>query len=178
MLEKNVEEIILYLKSELAKVRAGRVSIDLVTDIKVEAYGTQMPLNQLATLATPEPRMITIQPWDKSLIKNIESALRQNLTYVNPVVDSEIIRIAFPMPTEERRGQLIKDVGKIIEQARIKLRRAREEELRGIKNEEDRKEISEDELFRKKEKAQKTIDEYNKQIEKLGKNKEEEILTL
>lgn len=158
------------------RVRAGRASIDLVENIMVEAYNTKMPLNQLATLSTPEPRLLVIQPWDKSIIKNIESALRAEINDLNPVVDGGVIRIPFPAPTEERRRALVKEVGKIIEEAKIRIRRVREEELRELKTKEEKKEISEDQLFRQKEEVQKSVDEYNKRVEEIGQKKEEEIM--
>lgn len=178
MLTGDLGKIIDYLKEELVKLRAGRASIELVEKMKIEAYDTKMPLNQLATLTVPEPRLILIQPWDKSLLKNIESALRANLPGLNPIVDSALIRIPFPAPTEERRRELVKEVGKIIETAKIRIRRAREEAVQELEEKEDKKEISEDALFRQKDEIQRTVDEYNKKVDEVGARKEEEILTI
>lgn len=178
MLQEDLENTIEYLKSELAKLRAGRSSIDLVENIEVEVYNTRMPLNQLATLSSPEPRLIVIQPWDKNIIKDIENALRKTLSDVNPVVVSDLIRLPFPSPTEERRRELVKEVGKMVEETRIRIRHIREDNLSELKNKEDEKEISEDEHFRKKDEVQEAIDKYNKKIDEIGKSKEEEVMTI
>lgn len=178
MLKEELEKIIEHLVGNLAKLRAGRASIDLVEGIVVEAYNSKMPLNQLATLSNPEPRLILIQPWDKSIMKNIESAIRNEMSDINPVVESDIIRISFPAPTEEKRRELVKEVGKIVEEAKVKIRRVREDTLSELKKEEDKSEISEDELHRSKEETQKLISEYNAKAEEIGKRKEEEIMTI
>jgi len=178
MLDDELNEIGIHLKSELIKLRAGRASIDLVHDIRVEAYDAKMPLNQLATLSAPEPRLVVIQPWDKSIVKNIEKALRENLPDLNPIVDGATIRIPFPAPTEERRKQLLKEVGRVVEEAKIKIRRAREDTISEIEANEKRGEISEDEMHRKKEEIQKNIDKYNRLAEETRKKKEEEIMTI
>lgn len=178
MFKEALEKIAEYLKGELAKLRAGRASIDLVENIMVEAYNTKMPLNQVASLASPEPRLIVVRPWDKSIIKDIENALRKAMSGINPVLDGDTIRIPFPAATEERRRELVKELHGIVEEAKIKIRRVREEALEEIKTKEDKKEISEDELFRKKDEIQKAVDEYNKKAEDLGKKKEGEIMAI
>ena len=178
MIEENAfKEILTYLTSELAKIRAGRASIDMVEKISVDAYGAHMPLNQVATLSLPEPRMIVIQPWDKSVIKDIESALRLNMTDINPVVDGDTIRITFPAPTEERRKELVREAYKRVEETKIKIRQIREDISRGFKKQKDEGEMSEDEEFRKKEELQKLVDEYNAQSDKAGERKEEDIMS-
>ena len=178
MLKDNLEKIVEYLKGELAKLRAGRASIDLLENITVEAYNTKMPLNQLASLSSPEPRLIVVRPWDKSIIKDIENALRKSVSGVNPVLDGDAIRIPFPAATEERRRELVKELRGIVEETKIKIRRVREEALEEIKTKENKKEISEDELFRKKDEIQKAVDEYNKKAEDLENKKEGEIMAV
>lgn len=178
MLKEELVTIAEYLKNELLKFRAGRASIDLVENVEVLAYNTKMPLRQLATLSSPEPRLIVVKPWDKSIIKDIESALRKAMSGVNPVLEGDIIRIPYPAPTEERRRELVKELHRIVEETKIKIRRVREEAFGELKTREEKKEISEDELFRKKEEMQKVVDEFNKKAEDLGKNKEEEIMSL
>lgn len=178
MLKEKLDTIIQYLKSELAKFRTGRASIDSIENIEVEAYNSKMPLNQLATLSVPEARLIIIRPWDKTIIKNIESALRSSIVDINPVIDSESIRISYPAPTEERRRKLAKEVKKTVEEAMINMRHVREEAIRELKDREENKEISEDELFRRKEEVQKIMDEYNRNAEEMGRKKEEEIMTI
>lgn len=178
MLKDNLEKSIAYLRGELAKIRAGRASIDMVENIAIDAYNSKMPLKQLATLSSPEPRLIIVQPWDKSIIKNIESALRAAISGVNPVADSEIIRLSFPAPTEENRRDLVKEVGRIIEETKIQIRKIREDAIQELRLREESKEISEDELFRKKDETQKTVDSYNKLADDMGKKKEEEIMAI
>jgi len=162
MPKEELEKIIERLRGELTKLRAGRASIDLVENIEVEVYDSKMPLNQLATLSSPEPRLILISPWDKNIIKNIESALRGAMNDVSPVVDSESIRLSFPAPKE----------------AKIKMRRVREDALQDLKSQEDRGEISEDELFRKRDEVQGIIDEYSGKIEEIGQKKEAEVMSI
>jgi len=178
MIEENAfKEILTYLTSDLAKIRAGRASMDMVEKIPVDAYGALMPLNQVATLSLPQPRMIVITPWDKSIMKDIESALRSHMTDINPVIESDTIRITFPAPTEERRKELAREAHKRVEEAKIKIRRIREDIARGLKKQKDEGEISEDEEFRKKEELQKLVDDYNSQADETGKRKEEDIIS-
>lgn len=178
MLKEKLEKIIQHLKGELAKFQAGRASIDLIENIEVEAYNSKMPLNQLATLSIPEARLILIKPWDKTIIRNIESALRSAMPDINPVVDGDSIRISYPAPTEERRRELAKEAGKAVEEAMIKIRQVREEAISELRDKEEKKEISEDELFRRKSEVQKTIDEYNQNAEEMRQKKEKEIITI
>jgi len=178
MIEENaLKEVMAYLTSELAKIRAGRASIDMVEKIPVDAYGAHMLLNQVATLSLPEARMIVIQPWDRSIMKDIESALRSHMTDINPVVDADTIRITFPAPTEERRKELAREAYKRVEEAKIKIRRIREDILQGLKKQKDEGEISEDEEFREKEELQKIVDEHNTQADEMGKRKEGDIMS-
>lgn len=178
MLKDDLEKIIEYLVGDLAKLRAGRASIDLVESIEVEAYDSKMPLNQLATLSSPEPRLILVTPWDKSVMKNIESAIRNAISDINPVVESDVIRIHFPAPTEEKRQSLVKEVRKIVEGTKVKIRHVREDVLKELKEKESKSEISEDDLRKDKEETQKLINEYNTKIDEMGKKKEEEIMTI
>jgi len=176
MIKDKLEEAIAYLKIELAKIRAGRASIDLFENIEVDVYDSKLPMKQLATLSTPEPRVVIISPWDKNVLKDIENAVRSSMSDINPVIDGEVIRIVFPAPTEERRHELVRDMKKVIEEAKVKVRQIREDTMRELKEKEDKKEISEDELFKKREEAQELINEYNKKAEEMGGRKEEEIM--
>ena len=178
MIQSELKKAIEYLKSELAKLRAGRASIELVENIEVAAYNSKMSLKQLATLSIPEPRLILIRPWDKSIIKSIESAIRSAMSDVNPIVESDFIRISFPAPTEEKRRELVREVGRIIEGGKIKIRKVREEALQELKSKEDNGEISEDAMYRQKDEIQKLVDEYNSKAEDLGQRKESEIMTI
>lgn len=176
--KKECEEIVAYLATEFLRLRAGRASVEVCQDIAVEAYDTKMPLKQLATLSVPEPRLIVIQPWDRSMLKNIESALRASLKDFNPVVDGDTVRLVFPAPTQERRYELAKQVGQRVLEAKVKIRKIREDMLQEIRTAKEGKKISEDEFFRQKEEVQRLVDEYNKKVEDMGERKKDEILTL
>lgn len=176
--KKECEEIVAYLTAEFLRLRAGRASIAICESVAVEAYNTKMPLNQLATLSVPEPRVIVIQPWDRSLLKNIDAALRANLKDLNPIVDGDVIRLVFPAPTLERRYELVRQVGQRVEEAKVKIRKIREDVMQNTKAAKEKKEISEDEFFRQKEEVQRLVDEYNKKAEDIGERKKDEILTL
>lgn len=178
MLKNDLEKSVAYLKGELLKLRAGRASIDMVENIVVDAYDSKMPLKELATLSIPEPRLIVIKPWDKNIIKNIDNALRSAINGISPVVDSEIIRLSFPAPTEENRHDLVKEVKRLVEETKIQIRQIRESALQELRQKEEDKEISEDELFRRKDETQKAVDEYNKIADDMGAKKEGEIIEI
>lgn len=178
MLKNKLEEVINYLKSELSKIRAGRASINMFEDIEVRAYNSKMALKQLASLSSPDPQTIIVQPWDKNVIKDIESAIRSAFEDINPVVDGDVVRIYFPAPTEESRKGLVRNMWKVVEESKVKIRQIREEEVKELKNKQDGSEISEDEFFSEKEKIQETISDYNAKAEQIGKDKEGDIIKI
>jgi len=164
------------LKNELKRVRTGRASLSLLDGIRCDYYGTLTPLNQMATLAVPESRLITIQPWDTTVIKEIEKAILKSDLGLTPSNDGKIIRIAIPPLTEERRKELVKIVHKICEEHKVAIRNIRRdanELLKGFKKEGD---ISEDESFKAQDQVQKITDEYIEQIDDIYKKKEKEII--
>ena len=164
------------LKNELNRVRTGRASLSLLDGIRVDYYGTLTPLNQMATLATPESRLITIQPWDTTVIKDVEKAILKSDLGLTPSSDGKIIRIAIPPLTEERRKELVKVVNKIGEEHKVAVRNIRRDSnelLKGFKKDGD---ISEDDAFKAQDQVQKITDEYIQKIDDLGKEKEKEIL--
>ena len=164
------------LKNELNRVRTGRASLSLLDGIRVDYYGTLTPLNQMATLATPESRLITIQPWDTTVIKDVEKAILKSDLGLTPSSDGKIIRIAIPALTEERRKELVKVVNKIGEEHKVAVRNIRRDSnelLKGFKKDGD---ISEDDAFKAQDQVQKITDEYIQKIDDLGKEKEKEIL--
>lgn len=165
-------------KKDLAKVRTGRASVSILDGIFVEAYGSKMPLEQVATIHIPEPRMITLQPWDKDIAVQIEAAIRQSDLGLNPSNEGSLIRIVLPQLTEERREELARVVGKKTEEARIAVRKIREDIWENIQEAEKRGDISEDDKFFGKEALQKVVDRYNEIIETARKKKEEEIRTV
>lgn len=171
------EAVIDFFKRESASIRTGRATPALVDEILVEYYGQKMHIKELASLSVPEPRMLAIQPWDKTAVEPISNAIRKSDLGVNPVVDGAMIRITIPMLTEERRKDLIKVLNKKTEESRIKIRQVRESVIAEIQKLEKDGEISEDEKFRGREDLQKIVDEYNKIIGDLEKKKESELLS-
>lgn len=165
-----------FLAQELRALRTSRASIELVEDIAVEAYGSSLPIKQVASISAPEPRTILIQPWDRALIPAIEKGLRQSELHMNPIVDGSDVRIVFPPLTEERRKELVKLAHKKLEEVRMQIRKTREEAMNEIDANEERGEISEDEKFRQRTFFQKIIEEYNQRVQEVGVQKENEIL--
>lgn len=172
------EKTIDYLKNELLGLQAGRATPNLVENLEINAYGQKMLLKELAAIQVPEPRLITIRPWDREIITNIVAAIRDSKIGISPVTEEDFIRLNFPPLSEERRKELVKIVHEKIEECRISVRRSREEVWREIQEMERNKEITEDDKYRAKDELQKVIDEYNKKIDEIKKKKEEEIMTV
>ena len=164
------------LKREFSKVRTGRASISLLDGIKVDYYGTQTPLNQLATLSVPEPRLITIQPWDATVIKEIEKAIMKSDLALTPVNDGKIIRVSIPPLTEQRRVELVKVVKKMAENGKVSIRNHRRDINEDLKQKKKDKEVSEDEFFKGQKEVQDITDDYIKKCDDLTQAKEKEIL--
>jgi len=171
-MEKSVEA----LKKDLKRLRTGRASLSILDGIKVDYYGTLTPLNQMATLAVPESRLITIQPWDVSVIKEMEKALLKSDLGLTPSNDGKIIRIAIPPLTEERRKELVKVVHKMCEDYKISLRNIRRDANELLKSMKKDGDISEDDLYKAQDQVQKITDEHIKLIDDCFKDKEKEIL--
>lgn len=178
VLEQKFQQIINHLKSELTTIRTGRAHATLVEDLSVEAYGQKMALKELASITTPDPQLIVLEPWDKNVITDIEKAVRESKLGLSPAVDEEIIRVPVPPLSEERRQELVKLVKEKVEEARQKVRHARQEAIEDIRRQEKEKEISEDEKFRLQKEIQKQVGEANEEIKKIGEVKEEEILRI
>jgi len=176
--KKDLDKAIEHLQFELAKLRTGRASTALVEDVMVEYYGSRTPLKQIASINTPEPRQITIQPWDRGAISAIEGAIREADLGLNPMNDGVLIRLNIPALTEERRKELVKILNAKAEEGRIALRNVREDALKEVQNMEKEGMISEDDKFRAKEKIQTVIDEYNKKVEEIREKKEKDIMTV
>jgi ribosome recycling factor len=164
------------LKKELKRIRTGRASLSILDGIKVDYYGNPTPLNQMATLAVPESRLITIQPWDVSVIKEIEKAILKSDLGLTPSSDGKIIRITIPSLTEERRKELVKIVHKICEDYKVSIRNIRRESNEILKIMKKDGEISEDEAFKSQEQVQQITDEHITLVDKCFKEKEKEIL--
>ncbi|WP_457569633.1 ribosome recycling factor [Desulfurobacterium sp.] len=176
--DKRMKKSVDVLKSEFAGLRTGRASTVLVEDIKVDYYGTMTPIKQLAQISVPEATQIAIQPWDISVVPNIEKAIRNSDLGVMPQTDGNVIRINLPPLTEERRKELVKKAGKMAEQARIAIRNIRHELMKELDKMKKDGGVSEDEIKRLKDELQKVTDKYVKQVDELLKKKEEEILTV
>jgi ribosome recycling factor len=176
--EVRMEKTLSSFKADLNKVRTGRASLALFDDIRVDYYGTPTPLNQMATLAVPEPRLITIQPWDTSVIGEIEKAILKSELGVTPVNDGKIIRITIPRLTEERRKELVKVVKKMSEGAKVSVRNIRREANDQLKVLEKEKKISQDQLHQWMERVQASTDKYIKKVDEVLSAKEKEILEI
>ncbi|TSC91919.1 MAG: ribosome recycling factor [Parcubacteria group bacterium Licking1014_17] len=166
-----------FYKGDISSIRTGRASPALVEDITVEFYGSKMKIKELANISAPEPKTLTIQPWDKNAVEPICGAIKNSNIGLNPAVDGHAIRLNIPPLTEERRKDFIKLLKQKTEEARIKIRRAREDALNKIQRMEKDGEISEDERFDAKEELQKIVDDINKKIEETEKKKEQELMT-
>jgi ribosome recycling factor len=171
-MKKTVEALI----KELASIRTGRASPALVEHIKVDYHGVLTPLIQLASISVPEPKTIAIHPWDRTIINNIDKAILKSDLGLNPTNDGNNIRISIPLLTEERRKDLIKIIHKRLEESRITIRNMRRETIDELKTSEKNKEISQDQNTRASEQLQKLTDNYIESINKIGRDKESEIL--
>jgi ribosome recycling factor len=176
--EKRMKKAVDVLKGEFAGLRTGRASTVLVEDIKVDYYGSMMTIKQVAQLSVPESNQIVIQPWDVSVIPNIEKAIRESDLGVQPQRDGNVIRVILPPLTEERRKELVKKAGKLAEQARIAIRNIRHEIMKELDKLKKEGGFSEDDIKRAKDELQKVTDKYVKAVDDLLSKKEEEILTI
>jgi ribosome recycling factor len=174
-LNDKMERALEALKKELAAVRTGRASLSVFDGISIDYYGTPTPVNQVATMAIPESRLITIQPWEPKLISEIEKAIQKSDLGLNPTNDGKIIRIAIPPLTEERREQIIKQVHKRVEEAKVSIRNIRREGNDQIKKLEKEKHISEDDTRRLIDEIQKLTDSYIKRSDEIMSHKKAEL---
>jgi ribosome recycling factor len=174
---RKMDKVLEAMARDLSRVRTGRASVALLEGIKVEAYGTTMPLSQVASLAAPESRLLTVQPWDASVMGDIEKAILKSDLGLNPVNDGKIIRLPIPALTTERRKDLVKMVKKMEEEAKVALRNVRREANDDFKEMKKEKLLSEDEAHRGTDEVQKITDEYTKKVEGQGAEKEKEIMS-
>ena len=164
-----------HLKGEIAQIRTGRASAALVSDIQVDAYNTKMMVKELAQITAPEPTVLLISPWDKSIITNIVGGIAKANVGLNPVVDGDLIRIVIPPLTAERRDQFIRQMHGILEKYKVEIRQVRQEAREYLKSQKEGGQVGEDEEKRQEEQLQKFHDEFIEAIEVAGKNKEEEL---
>jgi ribosome recycling factor len=176
--ESNMKKTVELVKKEFASLRAGRATPALLDKIMVSYYGTPTPINQLATISVPEPRLLVIQPWDKSVLPEIERAILKSDLGITPASDGTVIRLAIPQLTQERRAELVKVVRKKAEEGRVAIRNIRREINDKVKQLQKNGEISEDELRRAQDEIQKLTDKYIKEIDQLLNSKEQEIMQI
>jgi ribosome recycling factor len=164
------------LEKEFKKMRTGRASTSILDGIKVECYGTQMPLNQIASMSSPESRLLTIQPWDQSVIGDIEKSILKSGLGLTPMNDGKLVRISIPPLTEERRKDLAKMAKKMAEESKIGVRNHRRDANEVFKQLKNDSKISEDEMHKQQDKVQKITNEFIEKIDEMKKEKEKEIL--
>ncbi len=166
------------LQDDLLSLRTGRASPALVEKLPVEYYGTMTPLNQMASIAVPEPRLLVIRPWDASVLADVERAILRSDLGLTPMNDGKLIRLSIPRLTEERRHELVKMVARRVEEARVSVRNLRRDALQDLKEFEKEKMISEDDFYRGKGEVQDLTDEFMVKIDEIGKRKEEEVMEI
>ncbi len=176
--KNDFEKAVEHFKEELGKIRTGRASATLVEDLLVDYYGAKSPMKQVASITVPEPRTITIAPWDKDSLVNIEKAIRESQMNLNPMNDGQVVRINIPPLNEERRKELVKMLNQKAEESRVSVRKVREEIWDEIQELVKNGKMSEDGKFQGKDELQKIVDELNGKIEELREGKEKEIMTV
>ena len=176
-LERRMKGAVEALKGDLSGLRTGRANASLLDPVMVTVYGSNMPLNQVATVSVPEPRMISVQVWDKTNIGPVEKAIRSAGLGLNPINNGNTLRLPIPDLTEERRKELAKLAGQYAEKARIAVRNVRRDGMEMLKADENKKEISEDERKRYETEVQKLTDEIIKAVDEAASHKEKEIMT-
>ena len=164
------------LKRDLVKIRTGRASLALLDGIRVDAYGSKLPVDQVGTMTIPESRMIVIQPWDPQMLAVVEKAILSSDLGLTPSNDGKVIRLTIPQLTEERRKELVKQVKKTAEEFKVAVRSVRREANDVLKKMKKDKDISEDDMFRLQEEAQKATDAFVKQIDEIAAGKEKEVM--
>lgn len=176
--EDGMKKAVESFKRDLQKVRTGRANTSMLDGIKVDYYGTPTPVNQVATVQVVDARLITVKPWEKSMIQVIDKAIRASDLGINPVADAELVRLPIPPLTQERRRDLAKLVGKQTEEAKVAVRAARRDAMDMIKEAEKDKQISEDERKKGETKVQELTDKYIASVDDIAKAKEKEIMEL
>ena len=177
-LKEKMEKTISVYSEKLAEVRAGRANPAILNKIKIDYYGTPTPINQVAGISVPEARLIVIQPWDASVLKEIEKSILASDIGINPNNDGKVIRLAFPELNEERRKELVKDIRKISEEAKVAVRSIRREGIDNAKAEQKEGTITEDELKQAENEIQKITDKNIDEIDKILEKKENEIMSV
>ena len=174
--KEKMEKTIAAFKNELSKLRTGRASVSILDIVKVDYYGTLTPISQMASVSTPDPRQIVIQPWDVKAIGLIEKAILASDLGLTPINDGKVVRIAIPPLTEERRKDLTRVIGKMLEEARVSIRNIRHGAIDDLKKSEKDKQLTEDESKTLQKKVQTITDEHMKKIDELAEKKNKELM--
>ena len=177
-IEEKMKKTVSVFEENLAEVRAGRANPAILNKIKVDYYGVPTPINQVAGISVPEARLIVIQPWDMSLLKEIEKSILASDIGLNPNNDGKVIRLSFPELTEERRKELVKNIRKTSEEAKVSVRSVRRDGIEKFKNMQKNNEITEDDLRNAEDNIQKLTDKYIAEIDKILDKKEKEIMSI
>ena len=175
--ERRMKGAVESLKSDLQGLRTGRANTTLLDPVVVEVYGSMMPLSQVATVSAPEPRMLSVQVWDKANMTPVEKGIAHANLGLNPIIDGQTLRLPIPDLTQDRRKELAKLAGQYAEKAKIAIRNVRRDAMESLKADEKKKEISEDDRKRSEEQVQKLTDQYVKETDEAAAKKEQEILT-
>ncbi len=176
--KERMEKCLDSLERDFSTIRAGRANPNVLNNVMVDYYGTPTPVGQMAAVSVPEPRLLVIQPWDASTLKDIEKAINVADIGINPQNDGKVIRLAFPQLTEEHRKNLVKDVAKRGEEAKVAVRNVRRDSMDDLKKMKKDNAITEDDLKDGEKKMQDITDKYIKQVEEMTKKKEDEILSI
>ena len=174
--EERMQKSIDFLKLEMDSIRTGRANPSMLDSMKIEAYGTQMPINQLATISVPEPRMLVIQPFDKGMLPTLEKELQKSDLGLTPNNDGSVIRLSIPQMTQERRQEMIKRLKRLQEDARVSIRNVRRDALENLRSLEKNKEISQDDLRREQDSLQKITDAHITRADDEASRKESELI--
>ena len=177
-IEERMLKTISVFEENLSEIRAGRANPAILNKIMINYYGTPTPVNQVAGISVPEARLIVIQPWDGSILKEIEKEILKSDIGINPNNDGKVIRLAFPELNEERRKEIVKDIRKMAEEAKVAVRSIRRDGIDDVKTMQKNSEISEDELKMAEDKIQKLTDKYVEEIDKILANKEKEVMSI
>lgn len=177
-IKPNLDKALDKLKQEIAVLRTGQASPALLENVLVECYGSKMPIKQLAVINTKDPRTLTVQPWDKAIIKEIEKAIISSVPSLGVVVDGEAIRVNLPSLNEETRKEMVHSLHQKLEGGRIAIRQIRESAWKEIQDQASEGKIREDDKFRGKDELQKVVDEHNGKIKEIGEKKEKEIMAV
>lgn len=175
--ERRMKGAVEALKSDLQGLRTGRANTSLLDPVVVEVYGAMIPLNQVATVSAPEPRMLSVQVWDRANMTAVEKGIAHANLGLNPIIDGQTLRLPIPDLTQERRKELAKLAGQYAEKAKIAIRNVRRDAMESLKADEKKKEISEDERKRREDEVQKLTDQYVKEADEAAAKKEQEILS-